>query len=330
MRRALTCLPLLSVALVVTALPLVGVAAAQDGDKPTTDAPVETPIKTNDETGATKTGTATEAADPAPQFEFAASLDDARASAKAANKPLLVVAVPDWYASPAWDRLHTAVLGDKGSVRALSGFVGVIVKESRDREVHVRHRLAVRGYPLVVVLGSEGAYLGHTSGTPAEGSEAAWASRIAEIPPRAAKIAVLRERLSAAPEDPEVLFDLGKLLADAGEADRADALFERMERAEPLGPAERMGEARYLRMRHKILGLLEAKKFGDVEPLCLHWRRRFSSHARIADVLLLQANARFLAGKADDARALWQTLVDEHADSDAGANAKNALEKLSD
>jgi len=79
-----------------------------------------------------------------------------------------------------------------------------------------------------------------------------------------------------------------------------------------------------------VLELLQNRKFSDIEPLCLRWRRRFSSHARLPDILLLQANARFLAGKADDARALWKTLVDDHADSDAAKAATAALEKLKD
>jgi len=318
MRRTLLSLALL------TTLPLLGFAAAQDNEaKPETetDAAAESP----DEVAVA------EAPAPAkPSFAFAESLEAARADAEASGKSLLVVAVPDWYESPGWKRLEKAMAGDDETARALGEFVGVLVKESRDHEVHVRHRVPLQGYPLAIVLGPNGDYLGHTSGTPAEGEEAGWVALIAAIPPRAQKIAALREKLFSAPEDPALLFDLAKLLDAAGETERADALFERMERADPLGPADRIGEARYLRLRHRVLGLLKTRKFGDVEPLCLRWRRRFSSHARLPDLLLLQANARFLAGKADDARALWKTIVDDHADTDAAKVAKKALEKLAD
>ena len=312
----------LSFALLASLL-FAGIALAQDGES-SGDVPPAVAAPTADD--AAKPDDA-----PAPSFAFAASLDEARASAKAAGKPLLIVAVPDWYESPGWERLEKAVLATDGTSGEFAPFVGVVVKESRDHEVHVRHRVSLKGYPLAVVLDSEGRYLGHTSGTPTKDDEAGWMKRIAAIPPRAKEIAALRAQLTAASdEDPALLFDLGKLLADAGEADRADALFERMERADPLGPAERIGEARYLRLRHQVLNLLESRKFGDIEPLCLRWRRRFSSHARLPEILLLQANSLFLTGKADDARELWQTLIDDHADSDAAKTATEALEKLKD
>jgi tetratricopeptide (TPR) repeat protein len=270
-----------------------------------------------------------EAAKPEP-VAFGDSLDDARAAAKESGKSLLVVSVPDWYESPAWARLESGVLDDPAKTAPLHEFELVLVKETRDREVHVRHRVPYAGYPLAVVLSSDGTYLGHTSGLPAVGEPSVWVERVAAIPARAQRISGLRKRLDAAPEDADVLFELGKVLADAGENDRADALFERMEQADPLAPAERLGEARYLRLRHQTIRLLASRKFKDVEGPCLKWRRRFSDHARLPDVLLLQANAQFLAGQKDDARAIWQTLVDDHKDSPAAKTAETALADLKD
>lgn len=272
---------------------------------------------------------AEEAPKAAGPLTFGDSLDEARAAAKEQGKPLLVVSVPDWYESPAWKQVGDDVLADSEAAKPLDGFVRVLVKETRDREVHVRHRVSFEGYPLAVVLSSDGTYLGHTSGVPATGVDT-WASRIAEIPARAEKIAALRRRLDAAPEDPDVLYELGIALVEAGESDRADALLERMEQADPLTPAGRLGEARYHRLRHQVIALMEQRKFKDVEGLCLRWRRRFSDHARAPDVLLLQANAHFLAGEAPDARALWQKLVDDHADTTAAKTAKKALAELKD
>ncbi len=266
-------------------------------------------------------------AQPAP-LAFGGDLDAAREAARRDGKALLLVVVPDWFESPAWKRVESQVLPDAKASAPLADFVRVLVRETRDREVHVRHRLAFAGYPLAVVLDSEGRYLGHVSGVPAEGEGVAWPERLAAIPPRAARIAELRTRLAAAPEDAQLLFDLGVALSDAGEDDRADALFERMEAADPLAPAERLGEARYRRLRHAVDALLLERRFGDVEARCLRWRRRFESHARLPDVLELQANALFLAGSRDEARALWQRLVDEHADTPWAARSKERLEKL--
>lgn len=271
-----------------------------------------------------------EAAKEPEPVTFGDSLDDARAAAKESGKPLLVVSVPDWYESPAWKRLESGVLDDAAKTAPLREFELVLVKETRDREVHVRHRVPYAGFPLAVVLSSEGTYLGHTSGLPAVGEPSAWVGRIAAIPDRAQRIAELRKRLDAAPEDPDVLFELGKVLADAGENDRADALFERMEQADPLAPAERLGEARYLRLRFQTIRLLASRKFKDVEGPCLRWRRRFADHARLPDVLLLQANAQFLAGQQAEARTIWQTLVDDHAESAAAKTAEKALADLKD
>jgi tetratricopeptide (TPR) repeat protein len=293
-------------------------ALAQDGDAEPEPPAVQPPAP------------AEEAQEAAPEpITFGDSLDEARATAKEQGKPLLVVSVPDWYASPAWKQVEDDVLADADAAQPLAGFVRVVVKETRDREVHVRHRVPFEGYPLAVVLSSDGSYLGHTSGLPAMGVDT-WATRIAAIPARAERIAALREKLDAAPEDPGVLYELGLALVEAGESDRADALFERMEQADPLAPADRLGEARYHRLRHRIIDLMEARKFPDVEGLCLRWRRRFAEHARAPDVLLLQANAHFLAGEAPDARALWEQIAKDHADSDAAKSAKKALAELKD
>lgn len=293
--------------------------AAQDGsDEP---APPAVPAPTAEEPG--------EPAEVAP-LTFGDALDAARAEAKESGRPLLLVAIPDWYESPAWARLQEDVLGAGADVEPLRAFVRVLVRETRDREVHVRHRVAFDGYPLAVVLSSDGAYLGHTSGVPPHGDAARWIERVAAIPARAARIADLRKRLDASPEDPALLFELGKALAEAGESDRADALFERMEQADPLTPADRLGEARYLRLRHRVIDLLAEKKFGDVEGLCLRWQRRFADHARAPDVLLLQANAQFLAGQAAEARALWERIMKDHAESDAAKQATRALAGLKD
>lgn len=299
---------------IVTLLTAFAPAAAQD-TTPESPPPAVTPP------------VATESA-PGP-LTFGDSLAAARAEAQSGGRPLLVVAVPDWYDSPAWARVEKDVLPDPERAEPLRGFVRVLVRETQDREVHVRHRVPFEGYPLAVVLSPEGTYLGHTSGLPAaEG--ASWSAQIAAIPPRAARIAELRSRLDASPEDPDVLFALGKALVEAGEDERADALFERMEQADPLAPAERLGEARYHRLRHRVVDLLQERKFGDVEALCLRWRRRFADHARAADVLLLQANAQFLAGQKAEARALWERLAKEHPDSAAAATAKKALADLKD
>ncbi len=259
---------------------------------------------------------------------FGDDLAAAQEEARSSGRPLLVVAVPDWYESPMWRRVEKDVLAKVEVARPLTDFVRVRVAETRDREVHVRHRLPFAGYPLAVVLSAEGTYLGHESGLPGDGDVTAWPRRLAAIPARAAKVAALRKRLDVDPEDALVLFELGRLLADAGESDRADALFVRMERADPLAPAERLGEARYLQLRHAVVDLMEKMSFGDVEGRCLRWRRRFATHERLADVLLLQANARFLSNRHDDAKELWEVLVKDHADTSAGKSAKKALAGL--
>ena len=300
--------------------------AQDDSDKPE---PAPEPASATEGAVAASEAQPTKPAQPEPVL-FGDSLDAGREAARVSKKPLLLVAVPDWYESPAWKRLEADVLADAAKTEALRAFELVLVEETRDREVHVRHRVPYAGYPLAVVLAANGTYLGHASGLPAVGQAGAWVERVAAIPARAAKIAELRKSLDASPEDPLVLFELGKALAEAGENDRADALFERMEQADPLAPADRLGEARYLRLRHRVVALLAARKFTDVEAPCLRWRRRFSEHTRLPDVLLLQANAQFLAGASAEARVLWQTLVDDHADSPAARTAEKALADLKD
>lgn len=280
-------------------------------------APVEQPSETK-----------ADAAEPAPAgLEFGDDLEAARERARAEKKPLLIVAVPDWYESPGWTRLRDETLASEDA-RQLEAFVRVRVRESRDREVHVRHRLRYGGYPLAVVLAPTGGYLGHVSGLPASTAPTGWVERVAAIPARSQRMTELRTALEDTPEEPGVLFELAGLHVEAGETERAVALYERMERADPLGPPERLAEARYQRLRHAAVKALEAKKFGDVEAHCRKWLRRFAEHDRAPEVLLLQANARFLAGDADGAREVWDALIEKHADSDAAKRAGECKQKL--
>ncbi len=276
---------------------------------------------------ATKPEETAEPAEPTA-LAFGDDLDAARAAAKASGKPLLVVAVPDWYESPAWERLEKEILADTAARAPLEGFERVLVKESQDREVHVRHRVQARGYPLAIVLGADGSFLGARSGLPG-GEAKQWPKTLAAIPGRAKRIAELRTALDAA-EEPGTLFELGSLLVEAGEGARADAVFERYERAADNPPAKRLGEARYQRLRHAVLDLLEKRSFTSVESLCLKWRRRFADHDRAAAVLLLQANARFLGGNEPGARELWERLEKDHEKSPEAATAKKALTDLTD
>ncbi len=321
MRRALLLWTLLL-------LPATGPAFAQDGAAEPQPPAVPPPAAGDTaQAEAEQAETGTKAAEP---LTFGDSLAAATAAATEDGKPLLVVCIPDWYESPAWKRLEDDVLSGGEDTAPLRAFVRVLVKETRDHEVHVRHRVEFEGYPLAVVLAPGGAYLGRVSGIPGGGEGAGWVDRVAAIPGRARRIAELRTRLAAAPEDAGILFELGKALSDAGEYARAEAVFERMELADPLVPAVRLGEARYLRLRRAVVDLLAAKKFGDVEGPCLKWLRRFSEHERAPAVVLLQANARFLAGRKDDARALWQRLVDDHAGTAAAKSAAKVLADLAD
>jgi len=138
----------------------------------------------------------------------------------------------------------------------------------------------------------------------------------------------LRATLVAKPEDPQALFDLALLHVEAGEPDRAIALFDRMEAADPHAPVERLGEARYQVLRVNAVRAIADKRFADVDPACQKWLRRFASHARAPEVLLLQANALYLAGEKDRAKEIWKGLVEKNAGTDAARRAKAALDGL--
>jgi len=115
--------------------------------------------------------------------EFGKDLVAAQTKAKADAKPLLVLVVPKWFASPEVSRLDRDVLATDDAKRSLDSFVRVRVEESEDREVHARHRVQFRGYPLAVVLAADGSFLGSTSGLPAEDTAKAWLLRVASIAP---------------------------------------------------------------------------------------------------------------------------------------------------
>jgi hypothetical protein len=264
---------------------------------------------------------------PAP-VAFGDDLAAAQATARAEGKPLLVVAVPDWYACPEAQRLREEVLASDAAREKLDGFVRVLVEESPDREVHVRHRVAARGYPLAVVLSAKGDFLGSTSGLPSEDAASAWPARIAEIPARHARIKALQAKLREEPESPAMLLELAGLHLENREADRADALLARLDAADPEDASGLLGEARFLRLRIANAKLLATKQFTEVEPLCNKWLRRFREHARRPDVLLLRANALYLTDKKDDARALWKEIGEEHPKTNAAKRAKKALSEL--
>jgi hypothetical protein len=265
--------------------------------------------------------------------EFGTDLPAAQSKAKTEGKPLLVVVVPKWYDAPEAARLDKDVLTSPDAKKSLDAFVRVRVAESEDHEVHVRHRLQFKGYPLAVVLDADGSFLGSTSGVPAEDAAKTWLLRVASIPPRASRMKALRAALDVKPEDPQTLFDLALLHVEADEPDRAIALFDRMEAADSrpgadAAPAERLGEARYQVLRIGAVRAFADKRFSDVEPLCQKWLRRFEKHVRAPEVLLLEANALYLAGEKDRAKEMWKGLVEKSAGTDAARRAKAALDGL--
>lgn len=266
-------------------------------------------------------------AKPVP-VAFGDDLAAAQKEAREAKRPLLVLVVPTWFESPEAARLDAEVLATDDARRALDPFVRVRLREGEEREVHARHRDRFDGYPLAVVLDPEGAFLGSVSGLPAEEVGKTWCARVASIPPRAQRMKELRALLAAKPEDPQALFDLALLHVEAAEPDRALPLFERMEAAAPDGPLDRLGEARYQVLRIQAVRALAERRFGDVDPACQKWLRRFASHPRAPDALLLQANALFLAGEKDRATEIWKTLAEKHAGTDAARRAKAALDGL--
>lgn len=268
--------------------------------------------------------------DTAPAKPAAATLDtnleDARARAAAERKPLLVLAVPDWFESQAeaWVRDEVG----EAAKSTLSNYVIVLVEESTEREVHRRHRIPAGAYPAAVVLDSEGAYLGSISGrvAPAEGET--WADALARIPERRNRTTALRERLAESPEDPGLLFELADVWNALGEPARARPLLERLIRSDPLDRSGHLGEARFRVLREDVEAHLTAGRFASVEAPTLKWLRRFGEHDRAPAVRWLRSSALFLAGKRADARELWKSLVADHADTDAGKRAKDALAKL--
>ncbi len=295
---------------------LCSLASAQDAETATPPVPAVTSAPASEKP-----------AEAAPEIVFGNDYEAALKTARAEQRPVLVVAVPDWYESPVWASVEEQSVGTPAGRAALERFVPVLLRESNDREVHARHRVPYRTHPLAVVLDADGSYLGFLSGLPTEGGAAAWSAAVAGIVPRAKRTREVRDALAESPDDPALLLELATLLLAAGEHARADDVFARVERVEPIGNEERLGEARYQRLRMRVVDLLEQKKWGDVEPLCLKWRRRFSEHTRMPALLLLQANARFLSGQGDRARELWTRITSEHGGSDAAKRAKECLDE---
>lgn len=270
-------------------------------------------------------------ADDAPKaaaVEFTTDLAAAQAKAKTEGRPLLVLVEPKWFASADVARLDREILATDDAMKALEPFTRVRVSESEDREVHVRHRVQFRGYPLAVVLDADGTFLGSTSGLPAEEAAKAWPARVAAIAPRAKRMKELRAALAGTPEDPQTLFDLALLHAEAGEGDRAIALFDRMVAADPNGPAERLGEARWHVLRIGAVRAMAERRFADVDTACQRWLRRFASHARAPEALWLQSSALCLSGEKDRAKEIWKGLVEKSPGTDAARRAKAALDAL--
>lgn len=255
---------------------------------------------------------------------FEKNLETASKRALEAKRPLLVLVAPDWFEHPSVAALDNDVLDGDDARRRLTEMVLVRVTESREREVHVRHRLKDSGYPLAVVLGPDGSYLGSVAGL----DTGTWLDQVLSVPARHKRMEELRAALRERPEHEATLLELAKLHIAAAEPERADALLERLETADRDDTSGLLGEARYLRLRPAVAKALIEKRFADVESLCLKWLRRFDKAPQAPDVLLLQANGRYLNGERDRAREIWTVLVEKHADSEAGKSAREALDKL--
>ena len=240
------------------------------------------------------------------------------------KKPLVVIAGPGWFKHPAVAQLSDVLLQQELVRDQLQDFVLVRVTEGEEREVHVRHRLQNRGYPLTVVLGPDGAFLGSLHGL----RQRTWAKQVMAVPGRHAKMKVLRKELAAEPGKPATLLALAKLHLQADEPDRGDALLARLEQADRADRSGTLAEARYLRLRIENTKALVARRFADVESICRKWLRRFKTAPQRPNVLLLQANARYLNGQSEEAKTLWNELIEKHAKTPAGRKAKRALAGL--
>jgi hypothetical protein len=253
-----------------------------------------------------------------------ADLAAARQQAAQEKKPLVVIAGPDWFEHPAVARLDDVLLQQELVRDQLQDFVLVRITEGEEREVHVRHRLPDRGYPLTVVLGPDGTFLGSVHGL----RQRTWAKQVIAVPGRHKKMQALRTELAAQPENPVPLLALAKLHLAADEPDRCDALLARLEQADRADRSGTLAEARYLRLRIGNTKALVARRFADVESICRKWLRRFKTAPQRADVLLLQANARFLNGQSEEAKTIWNELVEKHAKTPAARKAERALAGL--
>jgi hypothetical protein len=259
-----------------------------------------------------------------PVLVFEKDLATATRRALETKRPLLVIVSPDWFAHPSVEALNEDIFTQDVVRDRLTEFVMVRVRETREREVHVRHRLKDRGYPLTVVLGFDGGYLGSVAGLDAD----KWLDRVVSVPQRHLRMEELRKDLRARPERPVTLLELARLHLESDEPERADALLERLETADRDDRSGLLGEARYLRLRPQVTKALADRRFVDVESLCLKWLRRFDKAPQAPDVMLLQANGRFLNGERDRAREIWTVLTEKHADTDAGKSARAALDAL--
>jgi hypothetical protein len=251
------------------------------------------------------------------------TLDAATVRARDEKKPLVVLTGPGWYEHPSMQRLDDEVLASAPARKTLAAFVLVRLDESEDREVHVRHRLEDRGYPLAVVLAPDGAFLGSVSGLPKR-----WVEKVAAVPARAERMDELMAVLRDKGEDPDALAELARLRFENVEPARAAALCDRLELADRDNKSGHLAEVRYLKLRIATARHLAARRFRDVEGLCRKWLRRFPKAPERPDVLLLQANARYLNGEADKAKTVWNELVEKHADTPAGKRAQECLDEL--
>lgn len=254
-------------------------------------------------------------------------LESARNAAKSSDRPLVVLAVPDWFESEAEKELARR-LADADPAGPWSRVVVVLLRETTEREVHRRHRVEAGAYPLAVVLSSEGSFLGALAGRHAAVEGEDWADAVLAVPERRSRVEELRERLEREPDDLEAHFELAQLWLRLGERGRARPLLERLAREDTLDRTGRLGEARFLLLRQDVHDQLAAGRFEEVEGRTLRWLRRFSEHARALRVRLLRANALYLSGRHEDARDLWQALAEDDADAAVAGEARAALDGL--
>ena len=252
------------------------------------------------------------------EVRWASSFDHALEQAGAEQKYVMVDFFTSWCG---WCKVLDAKTYRDG--RVVSRTDGMVsVKVDAEAQTDLARRYGVRAYPTIVFLNPDGSMRRRIQGY--KGPED-FVPILDEVLSTEAEVYALERQVSGSFDDPQSRLDLARVLARAGNFDRAVAQFDTVLAMKNL-PEDRRVEAE---LDLWIQLVRQEQKPKDARKGLEKWLKKRKNHPRRTEAQFFLARAREIEGKTKDARKCYEEISRTRPGSWFAERAKERLQALS-